>query len=62
MPPALFALVIFGIGSHIFVWGQPGLQSSHLCLLLNVAGIIDRYHHAQLKSDSSDLFPIVWVK
>jgi hypothetical protein len=33
MPPALFALVIFEVGSCVFSFaqGQPGSQSSYLC-------------------------------
>jgi hypothetical protein len=32
-PPALFALAVFHVQSHGFCPGQPGLQSSYLCLL-----------------------------
>jgi hypothetical protein len=33
LPPALLALVIFQIRSHIFAQGHPGPPSSYLCLL-----------------------------
>jgi hypothetical protein len=46
IPPFLFALAIYEIGSH-FYSGQPGLPSSYF-MLPALAGIIGVYHHTQL--------------
>jgi hypothetical protein len=45
MPPALFALVIFGIGSHFFL-GQCGPRSPiYVSQAVEMTGV---HHHAQI--------------
>jgi hypothetical protein len=45
-PPALFALVIFQRGSHVFAQGHLRLQSSYLCVLCS-RDDKHTYHHTQ---------------
>jgi hypothetical protein len=46
MAPAFFALVIFRVGSHIYVWAS--LDYGYPIHSSCIAGMTGMYHHTQL--------------